>query len=258
MKKYLYTLLLSAFGFVSCTTDIAPEDRLVYVAPPTVGKQVLLVDFTGQRCVNCPLAAEEIEQMQHHYGADTLIAVAIHSGPLGFKGTSTAAGLATDLGDAYYAHWNIDYQPQGVIDYQGKTDYLKWADRVRMQLGQTAPVNIEVETSSTASQAAGMVHLTSLSGALQANLQLWIVEDSIQALQLMPDGSANRNYIHNHVFRDAVNGAWGEKIRLAEGETLHYPFAYTLPEAWRKRYLWLIAFVYDENGVQQVVRKKLF
>ena len=54
-------------------------------------------------------------------------------------------------------------------------------------------------------------------GNTQGKLQLWIVEDDITAFQMMPDGTRNDNYIHQHVFRATVNGEWGEDVEVQEG-----------------------------------------
>ena len=109
--------------FSACSTQIDEDQRLTYVKPAAVGKNVLLVDFTGQRCINCPTASHEIEKIQEQYSADTVIAVGMHSGPLGFRGNAKTVGLSTTTGDNYYRQWNVEYQPQGVIDYLGKSDY---------------------------------------------------------------------------------------------------------------------------------------
>ena len=46
-------------------------------------KNVLIEDFTGQRCTNCPNAAQKIHEFQEQYGKDRVIAVAIHGGGFG-------------------------------------------------------------------------------------------------------------------------------------------------------------------------------
>ena len=93
----------------------------------------------------------------------------------------------------------------------------------------------------------------------RGKLQLWLVEDSITAMQLMPDGSPNKDYVHMHVFRDAINGTWGQDLTAvnAMGWNPVVSYQYTLNESWNRKHLWLIAFVYDDSGVLQVIRKHL-
>ena len=70
----------------------------------------------------------------------------------------------------------------------------------------------------------------------------------------MPDGTTNRNYLHMHVFRTAVNGEAGESVNVKEGETTTINFSTDFAATWVPRHLWLIAFVYNESGVLQVKR----
>ena len=93
----LYTFLLSALLFASCD-NISEEERLVYEKPEPAKRVVLLEDFTGQKCSNCPNANELIETLQNDFG-DNLVVVGIHGGPLGFKGSAKLLGLATEVGD---------------------------------------------------------------------------------------------------------------------------------------------------------------
>ena len=70
----------------------------------------------------------------------------------------------------------------------------------------------------------------------------------------MPDGSANQEYVHNHVFRTAINGTWGEDFSINEGEKVEREFTQALEPTWNKEQLSIVAFVYNDNGVQQAVR----
>ena len=259
MRNKLLYILGAAMLLVSCGTEIGENERLEYVAPAAVGKNVLLVDFTGQRCGNCPKANEEIEPRQRQYGGDTVIAVGMHSGPLGFKGTPKVLGLATDLGDTYYNHWGVEYQPTGVIDYLGKVDYTAWAANVTERLKKQTTVSISATTEGEGTDLHGNVSVEFSDAMVRGKLQLWLVEDSITAMQLMPDGSPNKDYVHMHVFRDAINGTWGQDLTAvnAMGWNPVVSYQYTLNESWNRKHLWLIAFVYDDSGVLQVIRKHL-
>ena len=62
----LLTLTMSACSYID------ESDRLIYVKPADVKRRVLLEDFTGQRCVNCPKASDEIKALQEQYGEDRL------------------------------------------------------------------------------------------------------------------------------------------------------------------------------------------
>ncbi|MCR5312899.1 MAG: Omp28 family outer membrane lipoprotein [Bacteroidaceae bacterium] len=258
MRKAIICLTAIIGLFFSCD-EIDESERLIYVKPANVSKNVLLMDFTGQRCANCPTATEMLESVQQQYGADTVIVVSIHSGPLGFKGSNSAVGLATDLGDEYYEKWGIEYQPQGVVDYLEKADYITWPAIIRKHLECETDVQLQIESTydKVEEKASIEVEAMSIDGQVDGNLQLWIIEDSITALQVMPDGTANAAYIHNSVFRETLNGSEGEPISLTEGETCVKKYNFNMKENWNADNISVVAFVYTSEGVRQVIRKKI-
>ena len=83
---------------------------------------------------------------------------------------------------------------------------------------------------------------------------MWLIEDSITALQMMPDGTANYQYQHNHVLRASMNGEWGDDFTLNEGETKDLSFSIAAENAWQLSNLRIVAFVYNAEGVIQVAR----
>ena len=97
LRNFIYTLPIAAAAFIlAACNDVAEDDRFIYVKPADVNRAVLIEDFTGQQCSNCPMATDEIESLVEQYGDTAVIAVGIHSGPLGFAGSSTQIGLMTD------------------------------------------------------------------------------------------------------------------------------------------------------------------
>ena len=261
----LVAIVWMAVGISSCDS-IDQQDRLQYVKPEVSGRCILVEDYTGQACVNCPTATDIIEEMQRAYGADTIIAVAIHSGGLGVKPSEKHPdGLATDLGDKYYNYWNIQYQPMGVIDRSdGPLDKDIWTAKVAwdLQQPQVSKVNIDVETSFDAdSRTLNIdVDVIGTEGETEGKLQLWLTEDNIIAFQDMPQekgGGTKHDYVHNHVLRDAVNGDWGEDLRVGEGNVKHFSHTYRVNSTWKEQDLAVVAFVYNGEGVVQATRKKI-
>ena len=84
-KIYLSVLTLAALVMAVACDEVSTDERLTYVEPPEVGRAVLIEDYTGQYCVNCPRATEEIERLVEQYGDSVVVAVAIHSGPQQMK-----------------------------------------------------------------------------------------------------------------------------------------------------------------------------
>jgi len=240
----------------SCS-HIDEADRLIYVKPAPATRCVLLEDFTGQRCVNCPIATEVIENLQAEYGDSVFIAVGIHGGPLGFKGNDKLAGLATGVGDEYYNYWKLEYQPVGLVNRLGVVDYVEWLSAVREELTRPAPLTMRVEADIKGDKVDIMVKMTGTDGTTTGKLQIWLLEDGIKAMQLMPDGTVDSEYVHNHVLRTPVNGTWGEDITLQEGKTETVKRSQTLDPSWNPEQLSIAAFVYNGQGVQQAGKGKV-
>lgn len=252
----LAALLLSAFALISCS-DISESDRLAYVRPADVRRTVLIEDFTGQRCVWCPDGNDAISQLEQQYGDSVIISVAIHSGPLGFRGNARTIGLATDLGDTYYYHYGVESQPSAQINRRALSPLVSdWPARIRSALEQPARLSISLSTAFDSLSRVSTINigLLPLDSAVSGRLQIWLTEDSLTALQMMPDGSANPGYIHNHVLRAAVNGVWGDTISIAPAQERHLTYSYTLPQEYNARQCRFVVFVYNNDGVLQAAR----
>lgn len=256
VRGFLPVCLFTFLPFLVACDHIAEGDELIYVKPELAQRVVLLEDFTGQKCVNCPLGSEIIEQLQEAYG-DNLVAVGIHSGPLGFKGNANNVGLATDLGDEYYNHWNLEYQPVGLVNRHGVVNYTDWAKAVNEELAKTSAIDLKTSAVLNDGSIDIAVEATGKDGTVNGKLQVWVLEDGITAMQMMPDGSTNRDYVHNHVFRAAVNGTWGENFTISEGATKKQTFTQAVEAKWNTANLSIVAFVYNDNGVEQAVKTKV-
>ena len=294
MKKHFstaLTLVAAAFmlsaSFASCG-DVAEEERWTNFTllpdderPFVIGggendttlnmpKNVLIEDFTGQRCINCPEAATAIGELQASLtngGVSRVVAVAIHGGSMAIAEDSITGGmgLANDQGMAYHKYWNIDSWPMGIVDRQGgPVKYTGWPSCVINRLADLPLCQMNVKTSivpneadSTRSDLTIEVYGKFMDDAPEkAKLQVWLTESDIQRLQFMPYGSPDAAYVHNHVFRAAVNGPWGEDI--VKSDPIKQTYTFTTKSYWNSDNLAVVAFVYTEaDGVLQVVEKSV-
>lgn len=259
---------IGVLGFLCSCSPVGEDERLIYVKPAEIGRAVLIEDFTGQRCVNCPYASELIEDLQGQYGDCNIIAVGIHSEPLGFAGSTTATGLMNDESQAYGKYWNVESQPCGMVNRRsGLLDRNDWSTAVYNEIQQLAPVMIQLsadydQESLSADIDVSVSALQDISG----KLQLWLLQDSITAMQIIPStGKADRDYVHNHVFRKSVNGQWGDDISIENGKTHEASYTVSLDNGQRPQFspeyvpehCSIVAFVYDKSGVLQVVKDHL-
>ena len=253
MKRcgWIYGLLIVLLTH-SCSR-IDESERFIDVEPANVARAVLIEEFTGQRCVNCPNAATEIARLQQTYGEDHVIAVGIHSGPLAIYSKGQVIGLRTELGDTYYNYWGVEEEPSALINRRGGVVRLnQWQTMIHDQLQLQTPVSLKVTCETRATDGIDILVTVHSSASYRGKLQLWLTEDQIVAPQLMPDGTMNAEYVHRHVLRAAVNGDWGEDIALEAGETRTMQYDVKPVSGMNVSQLSVVAFVYGQTGVDQV------
>ena len=255
LNKFLGMMLL-----VLCPacSSIDESERFVYVKPAAVRRAVLIEEFTGQRCVNCPTAALEIEKLQQQYGESNVIAVAIHSGPLAIFPANGVEGLRTSQGDEYYDYFGVEMEPSAVINRRGAVvRHDAWGASVYDKLQEEAPVHLSLSCQLQDGTKAQTMVEALVTEDIKGQLQLWLTEDSITAPQMMPDGTVNGQYVHRQVLRSAVNGSWGSDIDWRAGDTLRQTFSFAIDGKWNARRMYVVAFIYTADGVQQVCREKI-
>ena len=261
MKRLLHFTIGSLLLLFAACDEVALEERFVQMEAITPRRAVLLEDFTGQWCSNCPDAHKIINELKEQYGEALFIAVAVHAGSdknAILEGSIPGlVGLKQPEGDDYAARWGIEAYPSGVVNRRGgKSTYQDWPNLVREALLQESSLEMELTAAENeAGEIAVDVRLLPAAD-ISGELQVWIVESGITALQQV--GTAlDVAYIHNHVYRASVNGIWGEKVSLASN--VYKQFTYTLPvkENWVKENLSVVAFVYNDNGVEQVAESPL-
>ena len=249
----LTILTIVAASLFACET-IDENERYVQLETIEAKRNVLLEEFTGQNCPNCPTAHETAAKLKELYG-EALITVSIHAGPFAFaEGTKSFPTFKTPEGDSYADAWGITSYPSGVINRtSGNTSYSDWATIVRDEIQKVAELDIELTATLNADKTA-----VSISTALkplndiEGSLQLWITESGMISRQ--KNGSETiREYEHNHVYRTSVNGVGGESVSLSSNVFKTFNHSIDVKENWNAEKLSVVAFVYNSSGVLQVV-----
>jgi len=260
MRKTIYTFLLITAMVILHACDVISEDER-YIQTDELkftNKIVLLEDFTGHKCVNCPAAANYMEELRELSEGHLLI-VSIHSGVYAnTSGSMWKNDFRTEEGNIYHDHFMPEAYPSAMIDRSKNGSQLTISNtalyKVKLieRLSQTSPIDLQLSV--TGNEAAGYevkteIHfLEDIAGPLA--LQLWITEDNITSPQLMADNSINENYIHRHVFRQAINGVWGEELNKGHhaNEVLEITHPFNYHSDWVKENCSLIAFIYVKSS----------
>jgi hypothetical protein len=258
LSKILY--IIPALALLASCDNINEDDRLIEIDAVVPQRAVLLEEFTGQWCRNCPAAHAIIKQLKEQYG-DAFIPVSIHAGTSAnaipesesiITSNPKYIGLKTEDGDAYAEMWGINSFPNGVLDRtSGVIGRDKWAGYIVDELKKESNLQIELTAGYDATSNSISIHtqlkpIANISG----KLQLWIVESGIVTIQQNGE-SIERDYVHDHVFRATVNTIGGEAVTLSDNVYSNYTHSISVKDIWTPANLSVVAFVYDDSGVLQ-------
>lgn len=257
--------IISVFAFlivISCDTienPIKEQENMTCgdEEGPVPIRKILVEDFTGHKCPNCPDAAVKLEELIDMY-CDHIIPIGIHVGYFAIPDDDFPADYRTTTGDELDANFSVTNQglPNGLInrtEYEG--DYVigrdSWAAVTNLYYSLAPDFNIQIE--SEYSEPSGEITVditveTYTQFDYDINLGLYVVEDSIVSAQ--KDGSVTvQDYVHMHVLRKGVNGAFGETIASSgiNGDLFERSFTITAEDAWVLKNIGFVTFVSNES-----------
>ena len=217
---------------------------------------VLLEDYTGVRCVNCPEAAEIASQLQEQ-NEGHLIVLGVHPNTAYQIPYNDVTDFRTEEGNDWNNYFNIDSYPSGTVNRKEAIGNPEWTAAVNNVIGSDAPVRLIVKTAYNESERE--VSLSVYSKFLttvesdDVRLTLCMMEDSIVGPQQTTTG-VNTNYMHRHVFRGTVDGlTWGRVLDINSGSTIESGryFAtnmkFNVDEKYNADQFYIVAFITDHN-----------
>ena len=273
MRKLIFLFVTLAFW--SCDKIEDPLKPVVFSCgecqasvddPFVTDPNVLIEEFTGHTCNNCPNAALVAKAIKEA-NPDRVKIIGIHAGPLASPTPPDyPSDFVTDDGNQL---WNWE-KPLGVpIGRVNRLDYpdlsfnklsSRWETEAgailqnsQAKIGMILETVINTTTRELCLQVKfkAMEDLTSRAASLRWSA--YLTEGGIVAPQKMPDNSKNKDYVHEHVFRDAINGdAWGQLIQEFSGardEVACQTVSYVINDEWVIDNCEVIVFVHDDHNV---------
>lgn len=240
-------------------------------------KKVLLEDYTGHKCGNCPAAAIVAQNLSNQY-KDTLVVIAVHAGFFAKTNTEFPTSYTTQAGNDWdgSSGFNVGAlgNPNGMVNrkiYPGFALIHKetnWPSTVN--LGKKDEFSVRVDLVSKYDYSARALNVSTKLTFLKSftnniKLNLVLIEDSIIGPQLdytqTPD--VVEHYHFEHMLRGAINSSWGEVAKsapIAANTTTTVTNNNFLVEAkLNDKKLYLVAIVFDEvtKEVLQVEKVKI-
>ena len=287
MKRIAITFCcIAGFLFEGCkevppaivfgTSKAADSTYVISPVPTADPHNVLIEEFTGEGCSNCPAAHAQLDNNASVMAGRAIVismyqnAAGLSIPPSGayfdFRNDKVSAIFASDI---YNTNKDANYGslPGAGIDRTpltpGTTTFLNattWAGLIATRTAVTDSLNLAV----TSVCSAGVATITATITYTQAvstlqNLSIAVVEDSIVDYQEEPFGVIDSTYTFNDVFVDMVTPApFGDAIldtlaTKVAGRVLRKVYTYTVPTAFMKgsvnpAHCRIIAFVHQPQS----------
>ena len=252
----------------------------------TYVKKVLIEDFTGHTCPNCPAAARELEAIHEEYGGQ-IIGMALHvSATFARPPTHEAPKFQYDFRTIWGANWDNFFGisdiglPKGMVNRVGyPNDYKlgknEWLAVVITELEKEIDFGINITTAISGGNGAITIN-TELLNTIDGDYNLVVCLTESNIINWQKDGTENiEDYKHNHVLRtvltdDALSTSStytsGDNIpksitiNLSTLEQYNIDYSANTAEAgngnaggWVAENISVIAYIYD-NATQEIVQ----
>jgi hypothetical protein len=257
-----FTLLVAfALSLAGCdevanpiqSNNLNPEDTVTIVGK----RAIVLEDYTGQTCSNCPDATKTAKNLEKLYGS-RLIVIAPHVGffadpnPPDFP-----ANFKTSVGNEIDQFFGINgVLPAGTVNRRRvnnfwKLSYPNWPTEVQRLVSLESPFSmtdtLDYDTSTRVLNLTVKIKVESNPGSGPFNLMVYYTEDSVLSPQLhKPPLGTVQNYYHSYMLRGSLNGTWGEALTVSSasvGQTIAKTFNFTLPAFINHRHVHFIPMV---------------
>lgn len=273
LKRYfpgLIVVITASVLFSTCDTIDPPytQDTGITRGSPcafpvdttTVYRKVLVEDYTGHLCGNCPDASRNLYNVLKPLYGDTIITVGVHAGTSNFTGVcpgensyppmapvgSYAVDYRTPSGDTWFSPqgFGISVNPKGMVSRVGypsaALDWGTWGTVIDT-MSRVAKMKLQILNTYNAGQLNTCIKTTFLANMNGTfNLSVILTEDSIIDWQkdyaitppnLPPYGQNDSAFVHRHVMRGTLNTTYGEQIaagNIVAGDTAVNSYAVNL------------------------------
>jgi len=246
-------------------------------APDTTGgadsvetriRKVLIEDFTGHQCPNCPKAADEIKVLEELYG-DKVVAMALHVSTTFAEPVPPTfpADYRTTEGTEIDNFFKISAAglPKGMINrrgYQGNhiIPYQSWSSEVSSIINTPLDAWISMDNTFDAQLNKVTTNLkidfeSSITDEIK--LCVFLVQDSIISPQKDASAPGGKiiDYVHKHMLRKGLTPAFGESIVInptAASPVIAKTYSLVMLPEWLPEHCKIIAYIYKVSNFEVI------
>jgi hypothetical protein len=282
MKKLCFLLgVIASFLLASCEEvppyinmepDAVIEDTTYVGAVPAPQlRRIVIEEYTGVRCPNCPKAQAEAKNISNA-NPGRVSTITIH--PLN-KLNSLTSPFDPARGDKHKSNYDFRTQagaqifemvglsnglPIGNVcrtkfdaELSTNIDYQKWSAYASEEIAKPTPVNIEVKANNVGDEVEVRVTVTYTETVTDSNyLTVAILESEMEDIQESQDQNGVtiyvEEYIHNHVLRAVLSGFFGDQLKAAytPGRVFIKTYRFKRGADWNPSNLEAIAMVHKD------------
>lgn len=264
MKRLSYLLLLVFIGLIAC------EEKEIVIPEvlPDSDRKVVIEEFTGVECVNCPQGSAELENLLGLYG-ENLIAVSIHAGIFSDPYPESKFDFRTDEGTNIQEFvGNPLGWPSAVVNRYNSTGgrlqqpLNRWAGAIDEALSRDPMASVAGDLKFDRQNRTGSITVRSVALA-PINEPLYVTvlvkESHIEDVQLTPTG-LKLDYDHKHVLRKVLTPYSGERMvdRLGVGEVASKTYQFAFDPEWVVDNCKIVAFVHFNGSTKEILQAEEF
>lgn len=274
MKKLFLLSILSALLFAACE-EIPPTVTGSMGGNNNGGggaqdqqRQVLIEEFTGVRCVQCPAGSLLIEDLLAA-NSPNLVAISIHAGEFAPPYSESKFDFQTPEGNQILSYLGEPFGfPSAVVNrkkFDGQFDLQlgqgEWAGYIAAERAVPPKVRIDISPEYDPATREVKIDVTLFVDEAisdpDVKLSVMFTETGIKDLQLTPEAADPKpDYTHKHALRGMATSYDGNPITepLTLGAEIKQSFAYTLPAEWVAENCHIVAFVSLGGSAKDVLQ----
>ncbi|PWL32513.1 MAG: hypothetical protein DCO96_02930 [Fluviicola sp. XM-24bin1] len=246
-------------------------------------RNVLLEDFTGHRCNNCPTATDTAEAIREENVGQVFVAT-IHASPIGtatFQEVilpdfstdwTNADGLGIGLHFGNLPGSQFIGNPLGTINrvrFNGQLMQSEglWRNITESLLSAPLRVNIQADVNYFPNTRGMFVHaeVDIIDPGIPNDMYtvVYLVEDTAVGSQLLSDNSLEPDYVHKNIMRDCILSGWEglpvNSIFQVAPSKFRYDYIYELPNQYDVSNMHLLIYVRDAvtEEIYQVIKQEI-
>ncbi len=243
---------------------------------------VLLEDYTGHTCNNCPTAATEAHTIYEN-NPDRIFVASIHVDPgaaLSFQEAEASGSYSTDHTNPDAIEYGLTFQngfnfignPQGtvnrkVVDGKMFDFYGTWQSRATDILTTNdLKFNLQSEFNFFESTNGGFLHVEAeklTTEEIEINTVVYVIQDTLTDWQLMPNNTSNEFYLHRDKHLGSVdNNPFGIPTFAPDdpdGTLRVLDYSYEVPDDLTPENMHFLIYVFNTETYEilHVIKQKL-